>query len=152
MQIGDHAGLVESDRFSWNAAFNLNWNKSKVIELGTETDRIRTGVADFHGSLYQIEGEEMNQLFGPAWRRDEQGRIVHSDIGRPLRAPEEVNFGSSLPRWIGGITNTFHIGGVSVAALVDFKLGHKLISGTHTNAVRHIRRRVPSPVAAGARA
>jgi TonB-linked SusC/RagA family outer membrane protein len=131
------ASLVRSDAFSWNTTFNVNWNKSKVIELGTETDRIRTGLADFHGSLYQIEGEEMNQLFGPAWRRDEQGRIVHSATGRPLRAAEEVNFGSSLPRWIGGITNTFQIGGVSLSALVDFKLGHKLISGTHTNAVRH---------------
>ena len=37
------ASLVRSDGFSWNTAFNVNWNKSKVIELGTETDRIRTG-------------------------------------------------------------------------------------------------------------
>lgn len=131
------ASLVQGERFSWNTALNLNWNRSKVIEVGEGTDRIRTGVADFHGSLYQIEGEEMNQLYGPAWRRDEQGRIVHDAEGRPLAAAEETNFGSALPRWIGGITNTFNIGGVSISALIDFKLGHKLISGTHMNAVRH---------------
>ena len=131
------ANLVQNDRFSWNTAFNLNWNKSKVIEVGEGTDRIRTGVADFHGSLYQIEGEEMNQLYGPAFRRDDQGRIVHDAEGRPLAEAEEQPFGSSLPKWIGGITNTFNIGGVSISALVDFKLGHKLISGTHMNAVRH---------------
>lgn len=130
-------GLVRRPGFSWNSAFNVNWNKSKVIELGPGTDRIRSGTADFHGSLYQIEGEEMNQLFGPAWRRDDQGRIIHNAEGRPLAASEEVNFGSALPRWIGGITNTFTIGRASISALVDFKLGHKLISGTHMNAVRH---------------
>lgn len=131
------ASLFRRDGFSWNTTFNVNWNKSKVLELGVGTDRIRVGGADFHGSLYQIEGEEMNQLYGPAWRRDAQGRIIHNSAGRPLAAPEDQNFGSALPKWIGGITNTFNIGGVSISALVDFKLGHKLISGTHTNAVRH---------------
>jgi hypothetical protein len=131
------ARLVRTDGFSWNTTFNVNWNKSEVIELGTGTDRIRSGTADFHGSLYQIEGEEMNQLYGPAWRRDEQGRIIHNAEGRPLAASGETNFGSALPKWIGGITNTFNVRGVSLSALVDFKLGHKLISGTHLNAVRH---------------
>jgi TonB-linked SusC/RagA family outer membrane protein len=131
------AALARSDGFSWNTTFNVNWNRSEVIELGEGTDRIRSGTADFHGSLYQIEGEEMNQLYGPAWRRDEQGRIIHNAEGRPLAAPGETNFGSALPKWIGGITNTFNVRGVSLSALVDFKLGHKLISGTHLNAVRH---------------
>jgi hypothetical protein len=131
------ASLVRSDRFSWNTTFNLNWNKSEVLELGVGTDRIRSGLADFHGTLYQIEGEEMNQLYGPGWLRDAQGRIVHDASGRPLADPQEKSYGSALPKWIGGITNTFNIRGVSISALIDFKLGHKLISGTHTNAVRH---------------
>jgi TonB-linked SusC/RagA family outer membrane protein len=131
------ASLVRGDGFNWNATFNVNWNKSKVLELGVGTDQIRSGVADFHGTLYQIEGEEMNQLYGPGWLRDAQGRIVHDAAGRPLADPVEKSYGSALPKWIGGITNTFNFRGVSVSALIDFKLGHKLISGTHTNAVRH---------------
>jgi hypothetical protein len=80
---------------------------------------------------------EMNQLYGNAWARDSGGRIIHNAQGVPTRAAEQQNFGSSLPKWIGGITNSFNIRGVSVSALVDFKLGHKLNSGTYTNAVRH---------------
>jgi TonB-linked SusC/RagA family outer membrane protein len=131
------ASLVRRPGFSWNTIFNVNWNKSEALELGVGTDRIRSGFADFHGTLNQIEGEEMNQVCGPGWLRDAQGRIVHNVDGRPLADPVEKCYGSALPKWIGGITNTFNIRGVSISALVDFKLGHKLISGTHTNAVRH---------------
>jgi hypothetical protein len=135
------ATLVRRDGFSWNTAFNFNWNKSKVIQLDVgDVDEIQVAGQDYglvHGYLYQIEGEEMNQLYGLDFRRDDQGRIVHGSNGRPLPADERSNFGSSLPKYIGGITNTLNIGGVSISALVDFKLGHKLISETHTNAVRH---------------
>ena len=130
------ASLIRGNAFKWNTTFNLNWNKSKALELGIGTDRIRSGTADFHGFLYQIEGKELNQLYGPGWLEDDQGRIVHDAQGRPLKAPQDKAYGSALPKWIGGITNNWNIKGVSVSALVDFKLGHKLISGTHTNAVR----------------
>jgi hypothetical protein len=57
--------------------------------------------------------------------------------GIPMRAPDQLRFGSALPKWVGGITNRFDYRGVTLSFLVDYKLGHKLISGTHTNAVRH---------------
>ncbi len=133
------ASLVQTPDFSWNTTFNLNWNKSKVIRLGLGegTDQIQVGTANFHGELRQVEGMEMNQLFGLGWRRNENGEIIHNAGGLPQATTDQISFGSSLPKWIGGITNSFNIRGVSVSALVDFKLGHKMISGTHTNAVRH---------------
>jgi TonB-linked SusC/RagA family outer membrane protein len=133
------ASLIRTPRFSWGTTFNANYNTSKVNDLGLElgVDQIQVGTADFHGSLRQVVGMPMNQLYGRGWQRDDQGRVIHNPSGVPLGTSQELNWGSSLPKWVGGITNNFEFAGVTASALVDFKLGHKLISGTHTNAVRH---------------
>jgi hypothetical protein len=39
--------------------------------------------------------------------------------------------------WVGGITNGFSYRGINLSFLVDFKLGHKMISATNFNAWRH---------------
>jgi hypothetical protein len=38
---------------------------------------------------------------------------------------------------VGGFTNTFNYRGINFSFLIDFKLGHKLLSGTNHNAWRH---------------
>jgi TonB-linked SusC/RagA family outer membrane protein len=134
------ATLITRDRFRWNTTFNASYNKSKVIDLGSElgVDQITVGTAEFHGELRQVVGMPLNQLFGFGWLRDEQGRIIHNaSSGVPVPSPEQLNFGSALPVWTGGITNSFSFGNLSMNFLVDFALGHKMISGTHTNAYRH---------------
>jgi hypothetical protein len=46
-------------------------------------------------------------------------------------------FGSALPKWTGGFTNTFDYKGILFSFLIDFKLGNTMLSGTNFNAVRH---------------
>ncbi|WPP51476.1 SusC/RagA family TonB-linked outer membrane protein [Catalinimonas niigatensis] len=131
---------VRRANFSWNASFNAAYNTSEVLDLGEDVsdDMITVGVADFHGELRQVVGKPIAQLFGYGYLRDDQGRIIHdAGNGRPLRTPEQISFGSAIPRWIGGISNNFNYKGLTMSFLIDFKLGHKMISGTHTNAYRH---------------
>lgn len=131
---------VRRTNFNWNTSFNAAYNTSVVLDLGEDVsdNMITVGTADFHGELRQVVGKPMGQLFGYGYLRDEQGRIIHdSGNGRPLRTPEQIAFGSAIPKWIGGITNNFNYKGLTMSFLIDFKLGHKMISGTHTNAYRH---------------
>lgn len=131
---------LRGQRFEWSTSFNGAYNTSEVLDLGQEVGvtEITVGGANFHGELRQVIGKPLNQLYGWGFLRDDQGRIVHNaNTGRPLRSTEQLNFGSALPKWVGGIQNRFHMGGLSGSFLVDFKLGHKLISGTHINAYRH---------------
>jgi hypothetical protein len=80
----------------------------------------------------------MAQLYGFGLLRDDQGRVIHNPgNGRPLRTPDQIEFGSAIPTWVGGITNGFDYKGINLSFLIDFKLGHKMISGTHINAYRH---------------
>lgn len=131
---------VTSNNFNWNLSANASYNQSKVLSLGDDVDGtfITVGNAEFHGEVRQEVGKPMAQLYGWGYLRDEQGRQVFDpNNGRPLRSSEQLNFGTAIPIWVGGFTNSFSFKNVSFSFLIDYKLGHKLISGTHTNAYRH---------------
>jgi TonB-linked SusC/RagA family outer membrane protein len=131
---------ITGENFNWNVNFNAAYNVTEVLDLGEDVsdDMITVGIADFHGELRQVVGKPMGQLYGFGFLRDEQGRqIFDPGNGRPLGTPEQISFGSAIPKWVGGITNGFDYKGVTLSFLIDFKLGHKMISGTHTNAYRH---------------
>ncbi|MCY7350243.1 MAG: TonB-dependent receptor, partial [Cytophagaceae bacterium] len=131
---------VSGTNFNWNTSFNVAYNVTKVLDLGAgiSDSQITVGTGDFTGELRQVVGKPMGQLFGFGYLRDAQGRqLFDAGNGRPLRTPTQIAFGSALPLWVGGITNGFNYRGLSLSVLIDFKLGHKLISGTNHNASRH---------------
>jgi TonB-linked SusC/RagA family outer membrane protein len=131
---------VKRPNFNWNTTFNAAYNVTKVLDLGSSVsdNMITVGTGDFTGELRQVVGQPMGQLFGFGYLRDAQGRqVFDAGNGRPLRTPTQISFGSALPKWVGGITNSFSYKGINLSFLIDFKLGHKMISGTNHNAWRH---------------
>jgi hypothetical protein len=130
---------VMNNDLRWDFTFNGAYNITKVLSLLTDTpgERITVGTHVFNGELRQIVGEEMAQIAGFGYRRDDQGRQVFGANGIALRTPDLINFGSALPKWVGGFNNSLLYKGVSFSFLIDFKLGNKMLSGTNFNAVRH---------------
>jgi TonB-linked SusC/RagA family outer membrane protein len=130
---------VYTNDFSWDFTFNGAYNITKVLSLLTDTpgERITVGTHNFNGELRQIVGEEMAQIAGFGYRRDEQGRKVFGPNGIALRTEDLITFGSALPKWVGGFTNAFKYKDLSFSFLIDFKLGNKMLSGTNFNAIRH---------------
>jgi hypothetical protein len=130
---------VQQKNFRWDLTLNGNYNRTKVLSLLTDRpgERITVGTHVFNGELRQIVGMEMSQIAGFGYRRDAKGNRMFGANGLPLRTAELVNFGSAIPKWVGGFTNSFNFYGVQFSFLIDFKLGHKLLSGTNFNAIRH---------------
>lgn len=130
---------VMSNDFRWDFTFNGAYNVTEVLSLLTDTpgERITVGTHNFNGELRQIVGEEMAQIAGFGYRRDAQGRKVFGANGIALRTDDLITFGSALPKWVGGFTNSFQYKGLSFSFLIDFKLGNKMLSGTNFNAIRH---------------
>jgi TonB-linked SusC/RagA family outer membrane protein len=150
---------VRTKDFSWDITFNGAYNKTKVLSLLTDDDgtegkdynndkraeRITTGTHVFNGEQRQVVGQEMGQIYGFGYRRDAQGRQVFGANGIPLRTADLISYGSALPKWVGGITNGFTYKGITLSALIDFKLGNKMLSGTNFNAVRHGKHKMTLP-------
>ncbi|GAB4027558.1 SusC/RagA family TonB-linked outer membrane protein [Spirosoma koreense] len=142
---------IRSKDFFWDITLNGSYNKTKLLRLQTDDDgtpgkdynndqqaeKIVVGNGIYVGELRQVVGQELGQLYTYGYVRDAQGRIVHGGDGQPVRSAAPVSFGSALPKYIGGITNTFNYKGINLSFLIDFKLGGTMISGTNLNAFRH---------------
>jgi hypothetical protein len=130
---------IKTADFQWDLTLNGSYNTTKVLSLLTNTpgERITVGTHVFNGELRQVVGQEMGQIYGFGYRRDANGKRVFGANGIALRTPDLISFGSAIPKYVGGITNTFNYKGISLSALIDFKLGNMMLSGTNFNAVRH---------------
>ncbi len=130
---------VRTNDFTWDIILNAAYNKTEVLSLQTDSigEEITVGQHVFNGFLKQIVGQEIAQLAGFGFKRDPQGRQVFGDNGVALRTDNLITFGSALPTWVGGITNSFNYKGISMSFLIDFKLGNMMMSGTNFNATRH---------------
>lgn len=137
---------VKTDNLQWDFTFTGAYNITKVLSLITNTpgSNITVGSHVFDGFVQQIVGEELGQIVGYGYKRDDgkinpahKGMIIYGGDGIAVRTPQQIPFGSALPKWVGGITNSFNYKGVSISFLVDFKLGGKVLSGTNFNAIRH---------------
>jgi hypothetical protein len=130
---------IKTADFQWDLTLNGSYNITKVISLLSDTpgQRITVGTHVFNGELRQVVGQEMGQIYGFGFKRDASGNKIFGANGIAIRTPDLISFGSALPRYIGGITNSFNYKGISLSALVDFKLGNMMLSGTNFNAVRH---------------
>lgn len=130
---------VRTKNFIWELTANTSYNKTKVLSLLTETkgEKITIGTHVFNGEVRQVVGEEMGQIAGFGYNRNDQGERIFLANGLPQRTPDLVLFGSALPKWVGGFINSFNYKGVTFSFLIDYKLGNKVLSGTNFNAVRH---------------
>ncbi|HMJ68992.1 MAG TPA: SusC/RagA family TonB-linked outer membrane protein [Cyclobacteriaceae bacterium] len=137
---------VKTTDFQWDLTFNAAYNITKVLSLLTDTpgSNITVGNHVFNGSLQQIVGQEMGQIVGFGYRRDDgsinpdhAGMIIYGSNGIPLPTAAQIPFGSALPNWVGGMTNSFNYKGIQLSFLIDFKLGNQMLSGTNFNAWRH---------------
>jgi TonB-linked SusC/RagA family outer membrane protein len=130
---------VKMKDFQWNVTVNGSYNITKVLSLTTSNDgeRITTGTHVFNGELRQVVGQELGQIYGFGFKRNAQGQMVFGANGIPLRTADLISYGSALPKWVGGITNSFNYKGVTLSFLIDFKLGNMMLSGSNFNAVRH---------------
>ncbi len=127
---------IETESFSWNLDANVSYVTSEVLQLGLTEDDNQITV----GGVRQVVGKPLNQIYTYMYLRDDQGRQVFDEnSGFPVRTPEQVDVGTNLPEYFGGITNTFRYKGFTLSTLIDFKLGKDFViaSGPNRNFWRH---------------
>lgn len=129
---------IQSRNFRWEFTANTSYNKTKVLSLLTSNpgERITVGTHVFNGELRQIVGLEMGQIAGFGYKLDAKGNRVYGANGVPIKSDNLLNYGSALPKWVGGFLNAVNYKGVSLSFLIDYKLGNKMLSGTNFNLIR----------------
>lgn len=126
---------VNKKSFQWTVNANVTYNVSEVQKLGLSEADTMISI----GSVREIVGRPLGQIFVYMFQRDAQGRmIINKSSGYPMRSAL-TNVGTNQPNWYGGFTNTFTIKGITISALIDFKLGKDYIinGGGNYNIWRH---------------
>jgi TonB-linked SusC/RagA family outer membrane protein len=146
---------VKTKEFTWNADFNVAFNRNKVVSIFPGINSLQVspdgaggyGLAGgnqaagaksfgFVGSpsfgVNGVLGQSYGQIIGSGFTRDTKGNIVVDQTGMPI-VNNSVNLGSMLPSYTGGFTNSFNYKGVVVAFSLDFQKGGKFVSVTEQN-------------------
>lgn len=131
---------IKTDNFSWETLFNINSNKSEVVELAPGIDVYTYGSTTYSSVtsyLNSYVGKPFGSLVGQAYQRDEAtGEILLGSDNMPLYTDATYDFGSVLPDFTGGFQNTFRYGNFSLAAMIDFQGGGQFFSRSKMLGVR----------------
>ena len=140
VELTINAKPIQTDFFSWDATFNINRNRSMVVELAPGIEvytYASTTYSSVSSYLNSYVGKPFGSLIGQAYQRDDtSGKILLGTDNMPLYTDATHNFGSVLPDFNGGLQNTFRIGQFDISAMIDFQGGGQFFSRSKMLAVR----------------
>lgn len=130
-ELGINSTNVKNDNFSWNSAFNIAFNKQKVVSLANGVSSIFSSTANPSGVVSGREftklepGKELGLFFGFEYAgviktgevyapqpNSKPGDPKYTDInGDGKITPEDRKYmGNSTPKFIAGFSNDFRYG------------------------------------------
>jgi TonB-linked SusC/RagA family outer membrane protein len=146
---------LESDNFTgvfnWTTAFNISFNRNKVLELGGEEYKETDGTDDHlkTGSIRRlVVGKPIGVFYGYRFDGIFQNEAEcaeqtssSSPIGVGLRRYKDLDgdgkvdanndreiLGDSNPKFFGGLTNTFGYKGIELNVFLQYSYGNKIFN------------------------
>lgn len=128
---------VMNDNFRWKTGFNFSTNKNKIKELHPDLPSFLYGDPDFSSSyaMRLVKGGSFGDIYGKAFKRDDNGRIVYGNDGIPevVGDGNTVKVGNCNPDFTLGWNNTFSYKGFSLYFLLDGRFGGDVLSQTQAD-------------------
>ena len=109
---------IQNDNFSWSTSFNITSVRNEIMSLVNDEPILSSFDA-------QIVGESINSFYGMDFlgvdpqTGDVQYRDVDGD-GEINRELDRTIIGNPLPRWFGGLTNSFSYKNLSLDVFFQF--------------------------------
>lgn len=124
--------------FTWKTAVNFSSNKNKIVELHDELKEFVYGPTSFSSSyaMKLVKGGSIGDIYGKAFVRDAEGRIVYETEGDSKGLPlvegdgNTVKVGNANPVFMMGWNHTFTYKGFSIYLLLDWRYGGEVLSQT----------------------
>jgi TonB-linked SusC/RagA family outer membrane protein len=128
--------VTTASGFRWDINFNYAKNISKVIELDKE-GFLNDYVLGSSGNIQVLAstGKRYGALYGKAYKRDADGRILVSAAGLPQIDDNKKVLGYYTPKWTGSVNNNFSFKGITVGFLIDTRQGGSIWSGTNATGI-----------------
>ncbi len=128
-------GTPVQGQITWDVSLNLARNENMVVELSEGVTRLfveepRTRNA----AVYQVKGQPFGMILGYVQKTDPAtGKKVYDSNGYPVRSDVFEILGNGIAKLTGGFSNTLSWKRLKLDALIDFKYGGDIYSGTEVN-------------------
>lgn len=125
-------GTPVAGPFTWDVSLNLAKNENKVVSLIEGNDELLIEEPRSRNVFIKhIVGQPFGVITGRVQKLSPDGQPVFLSNGRPVQEDGYAILGNGVPDLTGGFMNTFSFKGVSLSALIDFKFGGDIFSGTN---------------------
>ncbi|MDD6211340.1 MAG: SusC/RagA family TonB-linked outer membrane protein [Bacteroidales bacterium] len=132
---------VETGDFRWNTTWNIASNRNKVLKLHDSLSVFLYGPYGFSSSyaMKLKEGGAIGDIYGKAFRRDENGNIMYETEGSKAGLPmvdgegNTVKVGNAYPRFTMSWNNTFIYKNFTFTFLIDSRIGGEILSQTQAD-------------------
>lgn len=123
-------------KVTWDVSLNLAKNNNKVVSLlpGTSELVLNDGGSEPRTRnvfIKHIVGYPYGMITGRVQRKDASGNLVFDASGSPIGDRNYQIIGNGVADLTGGLNNTLSWNNFNVSALVDFKFGGDIFSGTN---------------------
>ena len=114
----------------WDMTVNWAKNNSEVVELYQGLETLVLG--NYWGlNIEARAGEPYGVMYGAGFLRDEDGNLLISDSGHPIRDTNRRVLGNYNPDWTAGLLNRLSWGGLDLSVLFDMQRGGDVFSVTN---------------------
>lgn len=140
-EVSASALPVISKDFEWKTVLNYSTNKNKVIRLHEELPVFIYGPRGFSSSyaMKLMEGGSFGDIYGKAFRRDDNGQILYESEGEKKGLPQVegegnlIKVGNANPKFAMNWSNTFTYKKISLSFLIDSRFGGDILSQTQAD-------------------
>jgi len=115
---------IKSRYFSWETGINFASNSNKVEKLANNSTELIH--ADYDGNaavLKSVVGQPMGDFYAHPVATDAKGQKIVGADGLYTLDAGLTKVGNTMPKVIGGFSNTFSYKGFSLFVLADFRFG-----------------------------
>lgn len=121
---------VQTGDWYWSTRVNLAHNKNELVELYPGKNTYQIGGSDRFASVWSVVGEQIGQMRGQTWKKNDKGQYVVDDKGLPVLTDYSSELGNYNPKLTLGWNNTIKYKRFTLNLLFDGRIGGVMMSGT----------------------
>jgi len=130
-------GIIESQNFKWDMSLNYTFNRSRVVNLGTnasgnpiqfiglDESRVR------REQIRHIVGEPLGIIAGYRHKTNDKGEKLYTPEGYPITTTGYEKIAEGRHPTSAGMSNTFTYKNFKLDFLIDLRSGGHMMSGTN---------------------
>ncbi len=133
IEIGlDLTPISLSNGITWNIFASFTRNRNVVEELTEGLDEVFVGGYGNDVRVVHQVGQPFGQIRGTVAARSDDGELlIDPSTGKLITSAEEEIIGDPNPNFLLGVTNSVSWKGVTLSALIDYRDGGDMWSGTY---------------------